>query len=72
MNIYCQNFLYTQDLYKLANDKRVKPQNYALSKKVWLNSKYIKSKQNQKFETKFLGFFEYYIKEKNKFTNWNY
>ena len=31
---------------------------YALSDKVWLKSKYIKTKQNQKLEVKFFGLFQ--------------
>ena len=33
----------------------MKPRSYAPSKKVWLNSKYIKTKHNQKLEAKFFG-----------------
>ena len=33
----------------------MKPQSYTLGKKVWLNSKYIKTKCNQKLEAKFFG-----------------
>ena len=33
----------------------MKPQSYAPEQKVWLNSKYIKIKRNQKLETKFFG-----------------
>ena len=36
----------------------MKPQSYAPGEKVWLNSKYIKTKQNQKLEAKFFGFFQ--------------
>ena len=35
----------------------MKPQSYAPRENVWLNSKYIKTKRNQKFEAKFFGFF---------------
>ena len=58
MIVYCKNLHYTQELQKQAHDKRVKPRSYALSKKVWLNSKYIKIKYKQKLEAKFFGLFQ--------------
>ena len=58
MDICQQNLLHAQELHKRAYDKGVKPQSYALGEKVWLNSKYIKTKQNRKLETKFFGFFQ--------------
>ena len=58
MDICQQNLLYAQKLQKKAHDKGVKPQSYALEEKVWLNSKYIKIKQNQKLEAKFFGPFQ--------------
>ena len=36
----------------------MKPKSYALGDKVWLNSKYIKIKQNRKLEAKFFGPFQ--------------
>ena len=36
----------------------MKPQSYAPGEKVWLNSKYIKTKQNRKLEAKFFGPFQ--------------
>ena len=36
-----------------AYDKSVKPRSYVSGDKVWLNSKYIKIKQNRKLEAKF-------------------
>ena len=36
----------------------MKPQSYVSGEKVWLNSKYIKIKQNQKLEAKFFGPFQ--------------
>ena len=47
---------HTQKLQKQAHNKGVEPKSYALSDKVLLNNKYIKTKQNQKLETKFFGF----------------
>ena len=57
--IVCQeNLHHAQELQKKAYDKEVKPQNYALRKKVWLNSKYIKTKRNRRLEANFLGSFQ--------------
>ena len=54
--IFCrENLHHAQKLQKQAHDKRVKPQSYSSSEKVWLNSKYIKTKRNRKLERKFFG-----------------
>ena len=54
--IVCQeNLHHAQKLQKRARDKNVKPRSYAPGDKVWLNSKYIKTKQNRKLEAKFFG-----------------
>ena len=46
--IVCQeNLHHAQELQKRAHDKGVKPKSYAPDDKVWLNSKYIKTKRNQ-------------------------
>ena len=58
MEICQQNLLHAQELQKRAHDKGVKPQSYAPGEKVWLNSKYIKTKRNQKLEAKFFGPFQ--------------
>ena len=58
MDICQQNLLHAQKLQKKAYDKGMKPQSYAPREKVWLNSKYIKTKQNQKLEAKFFGLFQ--------------
>ncbi len=71
-----QNFLHTQELRKRAHDKGVKSRSYALGKKVWLNSKYIKTKRNKKVESKFFGpFWVLHIVRKQVYklelpTNW--
>ena len=45
--IVCREKLHhAQELQKRAHDKGVKSQSYAPGKKVWLNSKYIKTKRN--------------------------
>ena len=52
--IVCQeNLYYAQKFQKRAQNKGVKPKNYALSDKVWLNNKYIKTKRNRKLKAKF-------------------
>ena len=52
--VCCKNLYFIQKLQKLAYDKGIKPWNYALGKKIWLNNKYIKTKWNCKLEAKFL------------------
>ena len=57
--IVCQENLYhAQKLQKQAHDKGIKPWSYVLSNKVWLNSKYIKTKCNRKLKAKFFGLFQ--------------
>ena len=52
--IVCQeNLHHAQKLQKWAHNKGVKPRSYAFGKKIWLNSKYIKTKCNKNLETKF-------------------
>ena len=51
--IVCRyNLHHAQELQKQAYYMGVKPRSYAFSDKVWLNSKYIKTKQNRKLEAK--------------------
>ena len=50
-----KNLQHAQELQKRAYDKGIKPKSYIPSKKVWLNSKYIKTKCNWKLEAKFFG-----------------
>ena len=57
MTICRENLHHAQELQKRAHDKGVKPKSYAPDDKVWLNSKYIKTKQNQKLEAKFFKLF---------------
>ena len=42
--IYKINLYYTSKLQKRAHNRSIKPRNYIVSNKVWLNSKYIKMK----------------------------
>ncbi len=52
-----ENLQHAQELQKRYHDKHAKPKSYALGEKVWLNSKYIKTKKNCKLEAKFFGTF---------------
>ena len=57
--IVCRKNLYhAQEIQKHAYNKGVKFRSYAFSDKVWLNSKYIKTKQNRKLEAKFFKPFQ--------------
>ena len=58
MTICWENFHHAQELQKQAHNKDVKPRSYVPSDKVWLNSKYIKTKQNRKLEAKLFGLFQ--------------
>ena len=53
MTVCRENLYHAQKFQKQAYNKGVKPRSYALSNKVWLNSKYIKTKCNQKLKAKF-------------------
>ena len=53
-----ENLHQAQELQKQAHDKGVKPRNYAPNDKVWLNSKYIKTKHNRKLKAKLFGPFQ--------------
>ena len=57
IEICCQNLFHIQKLQKRAHNKGVKSRSYLLRKKVWLNSKDIKTKKNKKLESKFFGLF---------------
>ena len=50
-----KNLQHAQELQKRYHDKHAKPKSYAPGDKVWLNSKYIKTKRNRKLEFKFFG-----------------
>ena len=54
--IVCRkNLHHVQELQKRVHNKGVKPRSYAPGEKVWLNSKYIKTKRNRNLEAKFFG-----------------
>ena len=44
MTVYQQNLHYAKEFQKRAHDKGVKPESYAPDEKVWLSSKYLKTK----------------------------
>ena len=58
MTIYRENLHRAQELQKRAHNKGVKPRSYTFGEKVWLNSKYIKTKCKWKLEAKFFGPFQ--------------
>ena len=55
MTICQKNLYHIQKLQKRAHNKGVKPKSHTSGDKVWLNSKYLKTKQNRKLEAKFFG-----------------
>ncbi len=55
MAVCRENLQHAQELQKRYHDKHAKPRSYAPGEKVWLNSKYIKTKQNCMLEAKFFG-----------------
>ena len=55
MTVCRENLHHAQKLQNRAHNKGVKPKSYTPGEKVWLNSKYIKIKQNRKLEAKFFG-----------------
>lgn len=57
--VVCKNnLIYAQKRQKRFYDKYAKPRNWGVSEKVWLNSKYIKTKQKKKLESKFFDLFK--------------
>ena len=52
-----ENLKHAQKLQKRVYNKVTKPRSYAPGEKVWLNSKYIKTKCNRKLEVKFFWLF---------------
>ena len=58
MVICRKNLQHAQELQKRYDNKYTKLKSYTLGEKVWLNSKYIKTKQNRKLETKFFRSFK--------------
>ena len=52
--VYQKKFYYAKKLKNRAHKQDFKPWSYSSSNKIWLNSKYIKTKCNQKLKAKFL------------------
>ena len=57
MIVFWENLYHAQELQKQTHNKGVKPRSHVSGDKIWLNSKYIKTKRNQKLEAKFFGLF---------------
>ena len=55
MTVGQQKLHHTQELQKRGHNKGVKPQSYILGEKVWLSSKYLKTRRNLNLEAKFLS-----------------
>ena len=55
--VCCENLHHAQKLLKQDHNNRVKSQIYAPGEKIWLNSKYIKTKRNCKLKAKFFELF---------------
>ena len=55
MFVCWEKLYHAQELQKRAHNKVVKPRSYAPGDKIWLNSKYIKTKRNCMLETIFFG-----------------
>ena len=55
MIVCCKNLYHAQELQKQVHNKRVKTRSYTPGEKVWLNDKFIKTKQNHKLKAKFFG-----------------
>ena len=55
MSMCMKNLEHVQELQKCYHDKHARPRSYAPEDKVWLNNKYIMTKQNRKLEFKFFG-----------------
>ena len=66
--VYQENLQHVQNLQKQAYNKSTKPRSYASNDKVWLNSKYIKTKRNRKLEARFFRLFRVlYLVEKQAY-----
>ena len=58
MTVCRENLYHAQKFPKRAHNRNVKPRSYAFDDKIWLNSKYIKTKHKQKLEAKFFRPFQ--------------
>ncbi len=55
--VWQKNLQHAQDFQKQHHNKNVKLRSYTPGDKVWLNRKYIKTKQNWKLKAKYFGTF---------------
>ena len=53
MTVCRENLYHAQERQKQAHNRSVKPRSYTPNDKVWLNSKYIKTKHKRKLQAKF-------------------
>ena len=68
MTVYQKKPHYAQKLQKQVYNKSVKPRSYSSGDKIWLNSKFIKNKQNWKLNAKFLNlFWVFYLMDKQTY-----
>ena len=58
MIVYHKNLHHAKEIQKWAHNKGVKPRSYVFDEKIWLNTKYIWTKPNQKLEAKFFRLFQ--------------
>ena len=52
IKVFCKNLYYNKKLQKKDYDNGIQLKSYVFSNKIWLNSKYFKTKQNRKLEIK--------------------
>ena len=57
MIVWQENLHHAQEFQTRTHNQGVKPRSYAPGEKVWINSKYIRTKRNRKLEAKFFGQF---------------
>ena len=58
MVVYKKTLQHAKQLQKQVHNKETKLKSYVFYEKIWLNSKYIKIKYNQKLKVKFFRFFQ--------------
>lgn len=66
--VCCNNLFHAQEIWKQVYDKAMKLRSYAPVDKVWLNTKFIKTKKKQKLEAKlFIPFRVSYLMRKQAY-----
>ena len=66
MDTWREDLQHVQELQKQAHNKGTKLRSYAFGEKLWLNSKYIKTKHKQKLEAKVFSPFRVLHSEHNQ------